>query len=194
MVCFILINYMAYTYDTSSYEEKFMMLGSSKVFTLDSTTKNYKKLTCTEFTSHVYDMDRYYIGGIPMVAHRMSNGRSAIRIIDVTRIFGLHGTFSTSNNEKTTLNGCSVLVAGNGRNDYILSLQKLNQTSTVPSSSFTDFSGFTWLLDTNKSLAVVTTTQQPISFKKFMFGNKLLICGEYNDGFSPVARIDSTVV
>jgi hypothetical protein len=185
---------MAYTYDISSYEEKFMMLGSSKIFTLDSITKNYKKLTCTEFTSHVYDTDRYPIGGIPMVAHRMSNGRSAIRIIDVTTIFGLHGTFSTSNNEKTTLNGCSVLVAGNGRNDYILSLQKLNQTSTVPPSSFTDFSGFTWLLDTNKSLAVVTTTQQPISFKKFMFGNKLLICGEYNDGFSPVARIDSTVV
>jgi len=180
---------MAYTYDTTSYTKGFMMLGSSKIRTLESLTDNVKKLTCSEISSHYYDTDRYPISGIPMLAYRMVNGKSALRVVDVQAITGLQGSFGTLT-DKTVLNGCSVQVATNGLNDYILHLQKLTDLDYVPMNKSTDYSGMQWLLDEDHSLAIVTTEQQPRAFKKFMFGHKLILCGEYSDGFSPVALID----
>lgn len=180
---------MAYTYDTDAFIKGYMMLGSSKVRTLDSINYNFKRLTCSEVTANYYDTDRYYFGGIPMLVYRMYNGRSALRIVDATAISGLNGDFQTLA-ENTVLNGCSVEVASNDNNDFMLKLQKLTDMSSVPANMFTDYSGMQWLLDEDSSLAVVTTTQQPIAFKKFMFGHKLLLCGEYSDGFSPIAIIE----
>lgn len=180
---------MEYTYDTDAFIKGYMMLGSSKIRTLDSINYNFKRLTCSEVKANYYDTDRYYFGGIPMLVYRMSNGRSALRIIDATAITGINGDFQTLT-ENTTLNGCSVEVASNDNNDFILKLQKLTDMDTVPVNMFTDYSGMQWLLDEDSSLAIVTTTEQPIAFKKFIFGHKLLLCGEYSDGFSPLAVIE----
>lgn len=54
----------------------------------------------------------------------------------------------------------------------------------------TNFSGIDWQLDEENSLVVDTTTEQPDDFAKFMFGNKLLLCGLLRDGWSPIAFID----
>lgn len=180
---------MAYTYDTDAFIKGYMMLGSSKIRTLDSINYNFKRLTCSEVTANYYDTDRYYFGGIPMLVYRMYNGRSALRIVDATAVSGLNGDFQTLT-ENTVLNGCSVEVASNDNNDFMLKLQRLTDMSSVPANMFTDYSGMQWLLDEDSSLAVVTTTQQPIAFKKFIFGHKLLLCGEYSDGFSPIAIIE----
>lgn len=181
---------MLYTYDTTSYTKGFMMLGSSKIRTLESLTDNVKKLTCSEISSHYYDTDRYPISGIPMFVYRMANGKSALRIINIQSITGLQGNFEALT-DKTTLNGCSVQVATNGLNDYILNFQQLTDLEYVPMNKFTDYSGIQLLLDEDYSLAIVKTEQQPRAFKKFMFGHKLILCGEYSDGFSPVALIDA---
>jgi hypothetical protein len=180
---------MAYTYDTDSFAEGHMMLGSSKIRTLDSLNYNFKRLTCSEVTASYYDTDRYYFGGIPMLAYKMSNGKSALRIVDALSITGLNGDFENLT-ENTVLNGCSVEVASNDNNEFILKMQKLSEISSVPTNMSTDYSGMQWLLDEDGSLAIVTTTQQPIAFKKFIFGHKLLLCGEYSDGFSPIAIIE----
>jgi hypothetical protein len=180
---------MQYTYDTAGYTKGFMMLGSSKIRTLESLTDNVKKLTCSEVSSNFYDTDRYPISGIPMFFYRMINGKSVLRIINSQNIDGLEGSFANLN-DKTVLNGCSVQVASNGLNDYLLNFQKLTDLNYIPTNKHTDYSGIQWLLDDDYSLAVVTTTQQPRAFKKFIFGHKLILCGEYSDGFSPVALID----
>jgi hypothetical protein len=180
---------MVYTYDTDSFAKGYMMLGSSKIRTLDSLSYNFKRLTCSEVTANYYNTGRYYFGGIPMLAYKMSNGKSALRIVDALSITGLNGDFENLT-ENTVLNGCSVEVASNDNNDFILKLQKLSEISSVPTNMSTDYSGMQWLLDEDSALAIVTTTQQPIAFKKFIFGHKLLLCGEYSDGFSPIAIIE----
>lgn len=181
---------MTYTYDTGSFIKGYMMLGSKKIRTLESINGNFKKLTCSEVSANYYDTDRYYIGGIPMLTYKMFNGKAALRVVDATAINSLRGDF-TSLTDKTVLNGCSVQVSSNGYNEYILNLQRLTDMPSVNINTFTDFSGIPWLLDEDNSLAVVTTTQEPIALKKFIFGSKLILCGEYSDGFSPIALIDS---
>jgi hypothetical protein len=183
------ILYMPYTYDNSLFTKGHMMLGSSKIRTLDSISDNFKKLTCSVTSDNPYSTGRYYIGGIPMYVDKMNNGRSALRIIDINAISGLNGTFENIVST-TCLNGCSIQVVTNGENDYIMHIQRLTDISSTPVNNFTDYSGMQWILDEDDSLAITITTQQPKAFKKFMFGNKMLLCGEYDDGFSPIALID----
>jgi len=180
---------MSYTYDNSLFTKGYMMLGSSKIRTLESISDNFKKLTCSVTSDTPYSTGRYYIGGIPMYVDKMYNGRSALRVIDANAITGLNGIFNNVTST-TCVNGCSLQVITNGENEYIMSIQRLTDISSTPVNNFTDYAGMQWILDDDDSLAITITTQQPKAFKKFMFGNKMLICGEYNDGFSPVALID----
>lgn len=182
---------MPYTYDTSKFNKGFMMLGSNKIRTLDSLRGNFKRLAYSTVSSQGYDTDRYYIGGIPMFATRMRNGRSVIRVINSASISGLKGSFN-SRTATTILNGSAVEVATNDRNDFILNIQQLSTLPYATINKFTDYSGFQWMLDEENCLGITITTAQPLAFKSFMFGNKTLLCGQYRDGFSPIARINST--
>lgn len=184
---------MPFSYDTTKFTKGYMVLGSSKIRTLDSINNNFKKLTCTSSVAQVFDTDKYYIGGVPMLANRMRNGKSAIRVINAPSISSmLNGSFNllTTN---TVLNGCSVQVATNGENDHILRMQKLNNLTNFDYNHI-DYSGFQWMQDQDHSLAITITTSIPLAIKKFMFGNKLLLCGQYSNGFSPIAIIDEIVI
>jgi len=186
---------MAFTYDTSLFSENYMMLGSSRIRTLNSHNYNFKKLVCSENNLNYYEIVRFSIGGIPMMGYRLSNGGVALRVIDGTAISGLSGDF-ISNTANTVLNGSNVQVAANDRNEFALKFQKLSDLTSLPSSRLnqtmrtTNFSGIDWQLDEENSLVVNTTTEQPDDFAKFMFGNKLLLCGLLRDGWSPIAFID----
>lgn len=186
---------MPFTYDTSLFSENYMMLGSSRIRVLNSHNYNFKKLVCSENTLPYYEIVRFYIGGMPMMGYRLSNGGVSLRVIDGSVINGLSGDF-TLNTEETVLNGCNVQVAANDRNEFALKLHKLSDLSNLPSSRLnntmrtTNFSGVDWQLDEENSIVIDVTTEQPDDFAKFMFGNKMLLCGLLRDGWSPIAFID----
>jgi hypothetical protein len=182
---------MPYTYDTTRFNKGFMMLGSSKIRTLDSLRSNFKRLAYSSVSSLQFDTDRYYIGGIPMFVSRMRNGKSVLRIINVSSISGLKGNFNTRT-ATTILNGSAVEVATNDRNDFILNIQQLSDLPYATMNKFTDYSGMQWMLDEDNSIGITVTNSQPLAFKEFIFGNKMLLCGQYRDGFSPIARLNST--
>lgn len=184
---------MAYTYDTDNFTPNFMMLGSSNIKTIDSISGNFKILTCSENNLSTLGSTRFPLGGMPMVWDRLSSGSAILRVINLTGTEELLGDF-TSLTDKTVLNGCSVQVATNARNQYLLNMQKFSDLDDISARKATCFSGMDWQMDSNNSLVVNIVTEQPDAYATFMFGNKSLLCGLLRDGWSPIARIDQEVI
>ena len=196
---------MAYTYDTDNFIPSSMMFGSTNIKTLESINGNFKILTCSEIGDFIPNPVTFPIGGMPLVWDRLPNGSSALRIIDYNEAHPsipypelIYQTF-----QNTVLNGCSVRVASNDHNNFLLNMQKLSDFESEPYGKSTCFSGVDWQLDPNNSIVVSRYIRDPIidgvdipllGLRSFMFGNKTVLCGRLQDGYSPLVKIDELAV
>lgn len=188
---------MPYLYDSENFTIGTIMFGSSDIATLVHIYKNYKLLICSSgsFGSDYYGSTTVEIGGMPMVGYKMQNSNTiSLRVFDVdTTILdsrylggGLHHT-------TTVFHGNSVDTISDNLNNNILSFWKLGDNDYESElNSKTNFNGMDLLIDGDKRLTlIVKEAVSIVSYGKFMFGNKRLVCIQDEEGWSPLASIDT---
>lgn len=188
---------MPYLYDSENFTIGTIMFGSSDIATLVHIYKNYKLLICSSgnFGSDYYGSTTVEIGGMPMVGYKMQNSNTiSLRVFDVdTTILdsrylggGLHHT-------TTVFHGNSVDTMSDNLNNNILSFWKLGDNDYESElNSKTNFNGMDLLIDGDKRLTlIVKEAVSIVSYGKFMFGNKRLVCIQDEEGWSPLASIDT---
>jgi len=188
---------MPYLYDSDNFTIGTIMFGSSDIATLIHIYKNYKLLICSSgnFGSDYYGSTTVEIGGMPMVGYKMQNSNTiSLRVFDVnTTILDSRYLGKSLHHTTTVFHGNSVDTISDNLNNNILSFLKLGDNDYESElNSKTNFNGMDLLIDGDKRLTlIVKEAVSIVSYGKFMFGNKRLVCIQDEEGWSPLASIDT---